>query len=203
MKPRPERGGCTAAFSLVEMLIVMALIVTMWVMTYGSRQAKYQRVQKQHCQENLQKMYIALQLYANDFNGLTPAMTNATTSEAVLSVLVPRYMADTTVFICPGGRDSQFPSGASLKQEKISYAYYMGRQLGSATEALMSDRQVNTNRKTQGAELFSATGEPPGNNHKKYGGNVMFSDGHIDNSKPAAAFPLDYPDTVTLLNPKP
>jgi prepilin-type processing-associated H-X9-DG protein len=203
MKRRHAPKGPSAAFSLVELLIVVAMIATFYALTFSSRQAHHQKVEQQHCRENLQKLYISLQLYANDFHGQTPFITNATTSEAALAGLVPRYTSDTSVFVCPGGRDGQIPSGARLTAEKISYAYYMGRRLDNATEALLSDRQVNTNSKPQSADLFSATGDAPGNNHKKYGGNVLFGDGHIETSPASAAFPLEYPASVTLLNPKP
>ena len=61
--------------------------------------------------------------------------TNAVTSEDVLEELVPKYTADTTIFICPGGRDSQIPSGEPLRNHKISYAYFMGRRLDASAIA--------------------------------------------------------------------
>jgi prepilin-type N-terminal cleavage/methylation domain-containing protein/prepilin-type processing-associated H-X9-DG protein len=203
MKPRREFKVNSQAFSLVELLIVAAILGVLYVMAFSPSSAQYQRAKKQLCEANLEKIHVAMQLYANDYGGWTPAATNAATSESVLAALVPKYSADTDIFICPGGRDNKLASGTNLKQGKMSYAYYMGRELGSSTEALLSDRQVNTNRKSSNDDLFSATGQPPGNNHKKYGGNVLFSDGHVEMSPAAAAFPLDYPTNVTLLNPKP
>jgi len=203
MKPRSEHKATPKAFSLVELLVVAAILGVLYALAFSPSSAKYQRAKKQLCEANLEKIYVAMQLYANDYGGWTPSATNATTSEAVLARLVPKYSADTDIFICPGGRDDKLEPGADLKQGKISYAYYMGRQLGSPTEGLLSDRQVNTNRKSANDDLFSITGQPPGNNHKKYGGNVLFSDGHVEMSPSAAAFSLDYPTNVILLNPKP
>jgi prepilin-type processing-associated H-X9-DG protein/prepilin-type N-terminal cleavage/methylation domain-containing protein len=203
MKSDRSTKDTARAFSLVELLVVMAILIVLYTMTYSARSAHFQRVQEQVCQANLEKIYVAMQLYVNDFNGLTPAATNATSSEGALTSLVPRYAADTSIFICPGGHDDKLPPGADLNSHRISYAYYMEQQLSSATEGLLSDRQVNTNRKSLNDELFSSTGKPPGNNHQKYGGNVLFADGHADISPPEAAFALDYPTNVTLLNPKP
>ncbi|HZI31609.1 MAG TPA: type II secretion system protein, partial [Candidatus Binatia bacterium] len=121
--PRP--GG----FSLVELLVTFAIMCIMAVMLYGFGSASHQRSQKKLCADNLQKIYLALQIYANDFNGTLPEKTNAATSEPVLDELVPRYTADTSIFICPGGRDSQIPSGEPLNKHKISYAYFMGARL--------------------------------------------------------------------------
>ena len=86
-------------FSLIEMLITLALMVIMSVMLYGFGSASRQRSQKKLCADNLQKIYLAMQIYANDFKGALPQNTNAVTSEEVLDELVPKYTADTTIFI--------------------------------------------------------------------------------------------------------
>lgn len=196
-----------AAFSLVELLITLALMAVLSAMLYGFASAKHQRNQKELCADNLQKIYLALQIYANDFGGRLPENTNAQTSEAVLNLLVPKYSADTSIFICPGGRDSQIPSGEPLAEHKISYAYYMGYQLPTNENAtpfvLMSDRQINTEPKRAGEFVFSTTGKSPGNNHHKYGGNFLFSDGSVQASGPQLAFSLAPTPGVVLLNPKP
>ncbi len=60
------------------------------VMMYGFGSASHQRSQKKLCADNLQKIYLALQIYANDFKGALPQNTNAATSEDVLDELVPQ-----------------------------------------------------------------------------------------------------------------
>lgn len=199
---KPSRLNSAAAFTLIEMLITMALIIILTVMLYGFGSASHQKTQKQLCADNLQKIFIAEQIYANDFGGRFPATNNATTSEDVLELLVPKYTADTTIFICPGGRDSEIPSQANLRKYKISYAYYMGRS-NSEQQILMSDRQINTRPKNAGEQVFSLNGKPPGNNHHKYGGNFLFTDGSVQATKPLAEFPLLFSNGVVLLNPKP
>jgi prepilin-type N-terminal cleavage/methylation domain-containing protein len=197
----------SGGFSLIELLITLALMVILTTMMYGFASAKHQRTQKQLCADNLQKIYLAMQIYANDFGGRLPLSTNATTSEQVLDELVPRYTADTSIFICPGGRDSQIPNGEPLTKHKISYAYYMGYQLPTNENAtpfvLMSDRQINTEPKHAGEIVFSPNGKSPGNNHHKYGGNFLFSDGSMQSSPAQLAFSLAATPDVVLLNPKP
>jgi prepilin-type processing-associated H-X9-DG protein len=198
--PRPRD---TAAFSLIELLIVMALMVIMYVMLMGFSSASHQRTQKELCAGNLQKVYLAMQIYENDY-GVFPRNTNAQTSELVLNPLVPKYTADTSVFICPGGRDSTIPMGAPLVNNKISYAYYMGRDTNAEPgDFLMSDRQINTLSKNIGDQVFSLNGKEPGNNHHKYGGNVLFCDGSVQDSPPNATFSLAFSNGIVLLNPKP
>ena len=196
--PSAESG-----FSLVELLIVLALMIILTVMMWGFTSESHQHAAQRACQQNLEKIYVSLQIYANDFGGKLPENTNATRSEVPLSLLVPRYTADTSIFICPGSKDSPLPSGVSFANRKISYAYYMGQRLGDAQQPLMSDWQVNTLPKKAGDLAFSATGKPPGNNHYKYGGNFLFGDGHAELTSPQLAFSLVTTNGVVLLNPKP
>jgi prepilin-type N-terminal cleavage/methylation domain-containing protein/prepilin-type processing-associated H-X9-DG protein len=197
------RFRTAAAFTLIELLIVVALMVVMYTMLYSFGSSAHQKTQKELCADDLQKVFLAMQIYANDF-GVYPRATNAQTSEQVLNALVPRYTADTSIFICPGGRDSTIPPGAPLTQNKISYAYYMGRDTNSAPgDFLMSDRQINTQSKNVGDQVFSLNGKSPGNNHHKYGGNVLFCDGSVQPTDPIATFSLAFSNGIVLLNPKP
>jgi prepilin-type N-terminal cleavage/methylation domain-containing protein len=194
-------------FSLIELLVTVALIAILSAMMYGFASGKHQRNQKELCADNLQKIYLALQIYANDDRGNLPFTTNADTSEEPLNLLVPRYSADTSIFVCPGGRDPDLPSGDPLTRHKISYAYYMGRQLKPAPDStpvvLLSDRQVNPDPKRAGEFVFSPDGRSPGNNHHKFGGNFLLIDGSVLPSGSQLNFTLGIPPGVVLLNPKP
>jgi prepilin-type processing-associated H-X9-DG protein len=193
----------SAAFSLVELLIVIALIVVIYAMMLGFGSRTHQKTETERCSDNLQKIFLAMQIYDNDF-GVFPLATNAQTSEPVLNLLVPRYTADTSIFVCPGGRDSEIPSGVPLTKEKISYAYYMGRGTNAGSgDFLMSDRQINTLPKNAGDQVFSLTGSSPGNNHSKYGGNILFCDNSVQAIPPQTPFSLAFSNGIVLLNPKP
>ena len=193
-----------SGFTLIELLITLALMCIMAAMLYGFGSKSHQRSQQKLCSDNLQKIYLAMQIYANDFRGALPQSTNAATSEPVLDELVPKYSADTSIFICPGGRDGAIPPGEPLRNHKISYAYFMGRRLDAPQNPLMSDRQINAEPKRQGEWVFSADGRPPGNNHHKYGGNFLLCDGSVEFC-PAqlTLFSLAEVPGVVLLNPKP
>jgi prepilin-type N-terminal cleavage/methylation domain-containing protein/prepilin-type processing-associated H-X9-DG protein len=192
-----------AAFSLIELLVVVAIMAILSTMLYSFSSPVHQRNQKERCADNLQKTFLALQIYANDF-GQYPLNTNAGTTEDALGRLVPRYTADTSVFICPGGRDSAIPSGTAPAKYKFSYAYYMGRGTNSlSSDFLMSDRQINTLSKNAGDQVFSLDGKSPGNNHYKFGGNVLFCDGSVQDIPPVTTFSLAFSNGIVLLNPKP
>jgi prepilin-type N-terminal cleavage/methylation domain-containing protein/prepilin-type processing-associated H-X9-DG protein len=207
VKPFLRRQKTVASFSLIELLVTLALLAVLSAMMYGFASGKHQRNQKQLCADNLQKIYLALQIYANDFKSALPENTNAQTSEAALELLVPKYSADTSIFICPGGRDPKIPSGEPLTKNKISYAFYTGERLTAnadgTQDVLLSDRQIDTQLKRVGEFIFSADGKSPGNNHHKFGGNFLFSDGSVQNSPAQLAFPLATAPGIVLLNPKP
>ena len=191
---------------MIELLCVLLIMGVLSAMMYNFGSGRRQKSQKALCQDNLQKIYIALQIYAKDENGRLPMVTNALTSEQPLDLLVPKYSADTSIFICPGGRDAARPAGISLQQGKISYAYYMGRRLDDPAAAewpLLTDRQVNTSAKAKGDQVFSLDGQPPGNNHHKFGGNFLMGDGSVTGSRPEAPMALPLSASVVLLNPNP
>ncbi len=181
----------------------MAIIIVLYTMMFGFGAKQNQLRQKTKCRSNLQKMYVSLQIYANDSRGMFPVATNATTSETALAVLVPRYSADNSIFVCPGSKDKKLTPGEPLTNARISYAYYMGRSETDNTAVLLSDRQLNTGAKAVGELAFSDNGKKPANNHHKYGGSFLFTDGTMNSSTPVLTIPLPLATNIILLNPKP
>ena len=197
MRCRRERC-CSTGFSLIELLVTILLILVLTTLYWSPNRASRQHGLELSCQKNLQKTYIALEIYAHDSGGKFPQVTGAKTSGEVLDVLVPKYTSDTSVFICPG--DSSLLPGDSLRSRRISYAYYMGRCLTNS-QVLMSDKQVDSQARAAGEVAFSTTGKPPGNNHRQYGGNFLFCDGHVELTPPHVPFALGLGSGETLLNP--
>ena len=192
----------SAGFSMIELLAVAAILLLVFVLYWGpSTSSNREREARKDCQTHLQKIYMAMEIYANDHAGSFPVLTGAVTSAEALDALVPRYTVDTAEFVCPGTKDPPPPSGEPLRQHKISYAYYMGRRGADSQQVLMSDRQVDTRAKAAGEFAFSDTGKPPGNNHDKLGGNLLFCDGRAEATPPHLPFSLMLTQGVVLLNP--
>ena len=191
------------AFSLIELLLVLGIILVLSGLLYSSNSRSYQTRQTAACQKNLQTIALALEVYAGDSHGAFPVVKTAATSEEPLSLLVPKYTAATGPFLCPGAKESPLPEAESFAARRISYAYYMGWRSTNAGTALVTDRQVNTQPKTRGQPLFSADGKGPGSNHGKFGGNILFIDGHAEAAAAAAPFNLTPPPEISLLNPRP
>ena len=197
--PRAARG-----FSLVELLCVLVILIILSTMLNSRLSGSRRRTAQELCRKNLQTIYLALTIYANDNRGGFPFLNAAAGSAGPLSLLLPRSTTETAMFICPGSSDKPLPEGESFAQRRISYAYYMGRNTNnSAAEIILSDWQVNTLPKTKGRPLFSPDGKMPGNNHDKDGGNLLLGNGGVITSGPAAARDLPVPPGVTLLNPQP
>jgi len=198
---RVPRVCLRAGASLIELLCVVALLLILFTLYWSSGSESRQQRRLKACQQNLSRIFMALQIYANDQHEKLPELAGAQSSEEPLSLLVPRYTIDTPVFICPASGDSPLPPGESFRTRKISYAYYMGRRAADAQAVLMTDRQVDASPKTAGQLLFSDSGRPPGNNHGRTGGNLLFGDGHAEACPPRAPSSLALAPGVVLLNP--
>jgi len=201
---KPVGRSSIAGVSILELFLVMVIIFILFTLYLSSGSKSAQEKRLAACQANLQSIYPALSTFAQDNNGGLPAVPGATNAEAPLSLLVPKYTTGTEFFICPGGEDKPLPGAQPFADKKISYAYYMGRALADGGGApLMSDAQVNTLPKTTGQLVFSLDGKKPGNNHNKFGGNILFCDGNVQYTPAVLTFALPLATNVILLNPKP
>ena len=182
-------------------MVIIFVVFTLFL-SAGSKSGQEKRLAA--CQNNLQNIYAAFKTYSVDNNGALPARPGARTSEVPLSELVPKYTTGTSFFVCPGGQGTPLPDAQPFANKRISYAYYTSRKLDDGSGApLMSDAQVDTTAKSPGQIVFSLDGKKPGNNHNKFGGNVLFCDGNVQFTPPRLAFPLPLATNGDLLNPKP
>ena len=193
----------THGFSLVELLVVMALVLVMYAAMYGPSSASGQAKRRAQCVQQLMQMHQMLTLFAGEHDGAFPA-ARGPTSESALSQLVPLYTTDTSVFICPGSGHAALPGAQPFADRRISYAYCAGLKRDADPGAiLVADALAKPDALRSGDTLFSITGAAPGNNHRTGGGNVLFVDGHVESLPAVAPRALPLPPGATLLNPKP
>jgi prepilin-type N-terminal cleavage/methylation domain-containing protein len=190
-----------SAFSLIELLVVLALLLILTVLSAGRLTSSAKRRELSACGGNLQKIYLALSFYRND-HGAYPFLPGAQSSGEPLSLLIPKSTTDTEIFICPASSDKPLPESEPFAKSRISYDYYMGRGTNDdPREIILSDWQVDTSPKARGQLLFSFDGKKPGNNHQAVGGNLLTCGGAVVFSPPKAAQDFLFPSTVKLLGP--
>ena len=194
------RGSARGA-SLVELIAILFIILLLATMLNSRFSGAHRRTTRELCRKNLQLIYLACNIYANDNRGLFPFLKGAKDSEAPLSLLVPRSTTETAVFTCPASPDPPLAEGEPFAHRRISYAYYMGRSTNDPTDVILSDWQVDSSSKKKGQALFSSDGRKPGNNHAKDGGNLLLGNGETVGCGPKAAADLPIPPGVVLLNP--
>ena len=192
-------------FSLVELLIVMALVTCAYAFMFGPGTSWSQGRAKARCAQQLQQMHAALTLFAAEHEGAFPSSADALTSEPALSQLVPLYTTDTSIFICPGSGRSALPGAQPFADRRCSYAYVAGlKSSADPQQPLASDAQISADAKVAGEPLFSSSGKAPGDNHRAFGGNVLYLDGHVETQDaPLAKRDFTLPAGARLLNPKP
>jgi prepilin-type processing-associated H-X9-DG protein len=192
-------------FSYVELMVCTAIVLTLYAVYLGPSSRMGQEKRKADCAHRLEQLHLALALYAQEHGGVFPVTSGAHSSEQPLSVLVPQYTSDTSVFICPAGRQSELPAAQPFEDRRISYAYYMGvRSDAAPTMPLISDAQVSASATKHSGELiFDEHRSSTGGNHGPYGGNILFTDGHVESFANRVSQDLGVPSGVSLLNPKP
>jgi hypothetical protein len=186
---------------MVELLCVSTILLIMAALYWGKSSGARELELQGRCSQNLQQIYLSLQLYANDEQGRAPLVPEAKTSAEALALLVPRYTSETRSFICPGEKKPADLPVESFARQHISYAFYMGQWMTNTEGLLMTDQQVNAQAKSPGQLVFSADGKGRGNNHQAHGGNLLFTDGRVEGIGPRTSQSMPIKPAVRLLNP--
>ena len=181
--------------------ILLVLFVLYWGGGFGGKKSRQQDFGE--CAKNLQFIHTSLLTFAADHNEQFPIIPKAETSEAPLSLLLPKYTSQSAPFICPSSGDRALPEGQSIAKRKISYAFLMGlARTNDPAQFILSDEQVDVTPKKAGARVFAGTDAAPGNNHGPFGGNVLFLDGSVQTIHGPTPNALTFTN-ATLLNPRP
>lgn len=170
-----------AGFSYIELLVTMVIIATLYAVVLGPSGAAKRRKEMAQCAENLRKLHLTANLYATEHKGAFPASRGARRTEDALRVLAPQYTTDATFLACPvkGG----------------GYSYVMGVVNDNGQWLLAADRLASPNL-SAGAPLFTEKG-----NHGEGGGNLLFSDGHVEAAGSAVPRNLPIRPGAVLLQP--
>jgi prepilin-type N-terminal cleavage/methylation domain-containing protein/prepilin-type processing-associated H-X9-DG protein len=188
MAPSHQHSG----FTLVELLVAMFIVVALYATVVGPTRAHLRQQKLAQCAENLRRLHMVFSLYANEHDGAFPAADGARSSDDVLAALVPKYSSDRSLFTCPA-------TGHSGGQ--VDFACVTGLRKDAGISLLASDAQVNAEPKPRGTKVFADAERARGGNHGGAGGNLLFTDGHVETIGTGAPRDLSIPPGAKLLNP--
>ena len=197
----------SAGFTLVEILIVLAVIVILVAILVPVFTRVRERGYRATCQSNLHQIGLAMQQYVQDNNGSYPGETSRTSGWTV--GLFP-YLKNDTVYNCPTeeNTDNAFENGVLIRGHRIDYGYNIGTfgelnkgkwfganeakptALDTSLLAMIGDNSTDS---AFVEELIAPCKDSPANESyflstlHSGGENDLFADGHVKWLTPQAA----------------
>lgn len=202
-RPFRDRSQTCGAFSLLELVLTLAIILILVTLYWKPSGAGKQARRLAACQVNLQKLFMAMEIYAGENSGKFPNRPGSTSAEEAFQVLVPKYTSDLKFFVCPASGVAPLNPDKPIGGQRVSYSLFMGQDTRGSDIPLVSDALAVTNFPADTNQvIFSVSGKPPGNNHAKAGGNILFTDGNVQHSSGLPASPWKAKPGVIILNPR-
>ena len=186
LRPRAPRP----AFTLVEMLVVVAIVSLLAALLFPVFGRAREKARQASCTSNLKQIGLALKQYAQDYDGSYPdravlglsGLREASDSQSLPSVLAP-YLKSVQVFVCPSGRKELQELGNTY-QISTSASVLSNPDLiegQSATTLLMWDCYSYQNGTPVGSTGNPTPNLPKAQRHCAHFGNFnqLFLDGHV------------------------
>ena len=190
------------AFTLVEMLMVIAIIAilvsTMLPALQGAK-AKAQRIQ---CVSNLKQVGLGFHLFAHEHDSKFPMGVSTNNGGTLEYVIFSRYatagfylqyrhfqalsndLSNPHVLVCPTDTNRLNPPDffASLANSNISYFVGVNADYNQPSSILGGDRNITSSvmRSSGVIRLLNGNSVQWTSSQHHYKGNVLFADGHVD-----------------------
>ncbi len=132
--PYPRRADFRAAFTLIELLVVIAIIAILAAILFPVFAQARESARRAMCLSNCKQLGMAMMLYLQDADEVTPTVYKHATNGAMTDVtaLLQPYLKNTQVLFCPdrnaencGASDGNANSSVSDKP-CIGYGYNWG-----------------------------------------------------------------------------
>ncbi len=217
-RPTPRPSG----FTLLELLVVIALIAILAALLQPALQQAKSRAQRIQCVNRLSQVGLAFHSFAHDHAGHFPmqvTVADGGTLELARSGLQlsgPFYFSFrhfqalsnelaqvTKVLVCPADNRSGAPDFRSLKNGNLSFFVNVNSTYSAPNSILAGDRNL-TNSSAPGATTINlAPGQKAfwtGELHQ-YRGNLLFADGHVSESRTITRTGADAGGGITIVLP--
>lgn len=178
----------TSAFTLKELLVVMAIISILMVLLFAVLRQTRQSMNAAGCVSNLRQLYLAINLYANDHDNCYPRTYGKDHPDEKNKVWVTRLLDNgyipkhsANIFYCPS--TTRNASEAIYKRDpatwKTDYA---------VNAAVLTNTAANNNRLKFSANhhlLYDGAGAGGGLLFQRHSGhgNILFVGGHVEKRK--------------------
>jgi prepilin-type N-terminal cleavage/methylation domain-containing protein len=217
-----HRTRC-AAFTLLEVLLVIAIIATLVALLLPSLSKAQLRAKRVKCLNNLKQIGVAFQTFAHDHGDRYPMQvsTNASgTLEFVTAAdrlsgsfffafrhfqAISNELVDPRLVICPADNRLPAPTFAAVQNENVSYFVAPLAQAGQSDSIVAGDRNITGTWSSGGSVLRIGSDNSPGWTHELHGGqgNLLFGDARVEllNSKGLLTALNDAKETIPIYPP--
>jgi len=177
------------AFTLVELIVTMAVIAILAAMLFPSASSAIQRAQTTRCAANLHKIGIGVIQYAGENNGQLPSALSygITTGDTMILALEPYLENKTKVWDCPSNPQLRAAGFTGYVQGNYASAFYFGHPgSGALPYTLLQINEFDRNKRWLLADMDAwnyanaiIAKAAPLPVHQK-GRNVLFADGRVE-----------------------
>ena len=187
------------AFTLVEMLVVIAIIAVLAALLLPALTRGKQRAQRVECIGNLKEMGTAFQMFAHDHQGKFPMQTPQAEGGSQEYVTAGTYIPGPFYFsfrhlqalanelvvprilVCPADREREPAlSFGVLQNSNVSYFVGVGADFNTPSSVLAGDRNITSDVDATGSLLYGGRGLSWTKEMHFFKGNILFSDAHVE-----------------------
>ena len=146
-----ECGRWPSGFTLVELLIVIAIIAVLTGVAVPVGLSMRDKSREAACMGNLKSIGVGLQLYLQDNNNLLPVLAlgreSKSSQEPVLETVLLEYLESPDVFQCPADEEQFEKTGSSYNWNvtqnglHISKVAFFGKEGRPDAVPLVSDKE--------------------------------------------------------------